>query len=169
MAIELVKSVTLTSVSCGGLRHSSDALCRQCWKELPRFVLLLSYSCKLGTRLWSFLVVFSQFDSGLSKNFIFHVFCGGVAQEFDVVTVSWACLWKCHHWNGQKWRWTMAGASPTSTRPLSVEKTARVVWAPRGPVTSVPKSQLFAKCLKTCVIFKGIPARRSLARWLCMS
>lgn len=31
-----------------------------------------------------------------------------------------------------------------------------VPWAPCGPVTSVPKAQLFAKCLQTCVIFKEL-------------
>lgn len=55
---------------------------RECWYSLETVLeratqvyftaqLLLQTLTSTGTRLWSFLVVFSQFDSGLSQNLIF--------------------------------------------------------------------------------------------------
>lgn len=162
MSTELVRSVTLSSVYRDGHsdrrgdRGNADTLWKQCWKELPRFLPLPSYSCKLWPVEEPGCEVFLWFSPSLIA-------------EFD-----FSCLlWKCHTgiWCGHGFLGLFMEVSSLKWPELKINdvwgfshlhkatvcrENSRVVWAPCGPFASVPKSQLFAKCLQTCVIFKEL-------------
>lgn len=72
---------------------------------------------------------------------------------YGSVTLKWAEMkindgWGCSHLH----------------RAIVYAENSPGLWAPRGPVTSVPKPQLFAESLQTCVILKEFQPDCSLAR-----
>lgn len=164
MSTEFMRSVTLSSIHCGG----------QTGEGTEGMVMLSGNSAgRSYPGLFHCPVTPANLDQYWNQAVKFS--CGflpvwqQLISEFDFSCLLWRCctgIWYGHGSLGLfmevsslKWPemkindgWGFSHLH----KAIVCGENSWVLGAPHGPVTSIPKAQLFAKCLQTCVIFKEL-------------